>query len=401
VVEDGNLWERHWRGDLGRWAWEDHGRPGGVKLKTAPGAAMMDEKLFVGGEDGHLYERHWRSDLGRWAWQDHGKPPGTDVATAPGAAMMNSKLFVGTDNRHLFERSWTGTEWVWVDHGTAFHDQSAHVIGASGTTPKLTVAVMGDGFDEDDMDDYRDHVANKVVPAFNNAPLSNHLDKVRLIRIDVVSPVSGVTTRDYDEHGTDTDNSDDTLTSENFKFSRLGFISTGIWSHCWIERDARTQPRITSILSRFAPDATNVIVLVNDSRQGGCNSGNVASFTISEDSDTISHEMGHNLFQLGDEYNEGTRDAGGAARGEANLTGTVTPLKWQALVTAGAPIPTDPNNLPGGWNNESSVGAFEGGGGNFSTGIFRPVLRCKMNQNHPPWCPVCSQRVEVVMGAFP
>ena len=384
VTEDGDLWERNWRGDLGRWAWQDHGRPGGVALSTAPGAAMMDQKLFVGGSDGHLYERQWRSDLGRWAWQDHGNPPGTSVATTPGAAMLNSKLFVGTSNSHLFERSWTGTEWKWVDHGTAYHDQSAHIIGAPGSDPKLTVAVMGDGYAA-----FRD-----------NAPLSDHLDKVRLVRIDVVSPVSGVTTRDYDEHGTSDTSSDDTLSSENFKFSRLGFISTGIWSHCWIERSDRTVTIINNILGRFAPDVTNTIVLVNDQREGGCSSGNVAAFTASEDSDTISHEMGHNLFQLGDEYHEGNGDAGGVAQGAANLSGTVDPLKWSALVAAGTPLPTDPGALPGGWDNNTSVGAFEGGGGNFSTGIFHPVVSCKMNSNHPPWCPVCAQRVNQVMGAF-
>lgn len=401
VTEDGDLWERNWRGDLGRWAWQDHGRPGGVALSTAPGAAMMDQKLFVGGSDGHLYERQWRSDLGRWAWQDHGNPPGTSVATTPGAAMLNSKLFVGASNSHLFERNWTGTEWKWVDHGTAFHDQSAHIIGAPGSDPKLTVAVMGDGYAESDMDDYKNHVRDRVLAAFrDNAPLSDHLDKVRLVRIDVVSPVSGVTTRDYDEHGTSDTSADDTLTSENFRFSRLGFISTGIWSHCWIERSDRTVTIINNILSRFAPDVTNTIVLVNDQREGGCSSGNVAAFTASEDSDTISHEMGHNLFALGDEYHEGNGDAGGAARGEANLSGTVDPLKWSALVAAGTPLPTDPGALPGGWNNNTSVGAFEGGGGNFSTGIFHPVISCKMNSNHPPWCPVCAQRVNQVMGAF-
>jgi hypothetical protein len=52
-----------WRGDLGRWAWEDHGRPESRRIVTAPGAAMMNEKLFVVTEDGNLWERHWRGNL--------------------------------------------------------------------------------------------------------------------------------------------------------------------------------------------------------------------------------------------------------------------------------------------------------------------------------------------------
>jgi hypothetical protein len=402
VTDTGNLWERHWRNDLGRWAWQDHGRPDNERLVTSPGAAMMDEKLFVGGANGNLYERHWRNDLGRWAWEDHGRPPGTQVATAPGAAMMNSKLFVGTSNSHLFERTWTGSEWAWVDHGTAFHDQSAHIIGRPGSDPKMTIAVMGDGYAERDMDDYRNTVEDKVLEAFQLGELGENHDKIRLIRIDVASPVTGVTEFDYDERSTP-EVGDDVLVSSNFRFSRLGYISTGIWSHCWLETSPRTNPRIDSIRQRFAPAATNVIVLVNTSEPGGCNRSNIAAFSKSEGSVTIAHELGHNLFDLGDEYNNDDQDFTGIAT-EVNLTeepASWNLLKWRDLVATGTPLPTDSGALPGGWDNESSVGAFEGGGADFATGIFRPVLRCRMNQNSPPWCPVCAREIERIFGAFP
>ena len=400
VTDDGTLWERHWRADLGRWAWEDHGRPGNQRIVQAPGAAMLNEKLFVVTDQGNLWERHWRADLGRWAWEDHGRPPGTRAATAPGAAMMDSKLFIGADNAHLFERFWTGTGWTWVDHGTAFHDQSAHVIGAPGPEPALSIVVMGDGYAEPDMNDYRRLVQDKVLAAFGLNQLGAHRSQVRLVRVDVVSPVTGVTERVYDERGTPGDASDDTLVSENFRFSRLGFVGTGLWSHCWIETSDRTGPLITSLRRRFAPEATNVVVLVNSGTSGGCNRGDLAAFTRGESSMVIAHELGHNLFALGDEYNNDNLN-NTAVRGEANLTeqpATWAGLKWSALVTAGAPLPTDPGNLPAGWNNNTSVGAFEGGGARFATGIFRPVLSCRMNQNNPPWCPVCGQEIDRIFG---
>lgn len=404
VTEPGNLWELHWRPDLGRWAWENHGRPGGVALADAPGAAMMDSKLFVRGSDGNLYERHWRPDLNRWAWQDHGSPPGTQVATSPGAAMMSSKLFVGTSNRHLFERTWTGTEWKWVDHGTAFHDTAQHVIGAPGPEPKFNIVVMGDGYAEDDMESYRAHVNDRVLRAFGMDQLGAARAGIRLVRVDLVSPVSGVTTRDYDERGTTGDASDDVLLSENFRFSRLGLVSTGIWSHCWIEGTDRTGPRLTSLRARFAPEATRVIILVNDDRFGGCNGGDTATFTRVVDAGVIAHELGHNMFALGDEYNNDTRAfPAGQTVGNVNLSERPADwnmLKWRDLVAAGAPLPTDPAALPGGWNRNTSVGAFEGGGGGFATGIFRPVLECRMNQNSPPWCPVCAREIARIMEPF-
>ena len=402
VTDDGNLRERNWRSDLSRWVWEDHGRPGNQRITQAPGAAMLNEKLFVVTETGNLWERQWRSDLGQWAWEDHGRPADARAASAPGAAMMDSKLFLGGDNAHLFERAWTGESWTWVDHGTAFHDRSAHVIGAPGDGPAITVAVMGDGFAEPDMADYHNHVQDKVVAAFGMDQLGSHRNRVRVIRIDVVSPVTGVTERRYDEHGTTDTAADDTLLSEDFKFSRLGFIGTGLWSHCWIETSARTDPRLRSIWRRFAPEATRVIVLVNSTTNGGCNRGDIASFTRAERAQTVAHELGHNLFALGDEYNNATLAFTGVAP-QANLSEvppTWDALKWRDLVADGTPLPTDPGAVPAGWNDNTSVGAFPGGAGNFASGIFHPVRRCRMNQNDPPWCPVCGREIDRIFGGL-
>jgi hypothetical protein len=62
-----DLYERWWDGD--GWTWFNHGRPEGVPVTGHPGAAMMNEKLFVAVNDGRLFERHWRADLGQWVWK--------------------------------------------------------------------------------------------------------------------------------------------------------------------------------------------------------------------------------------------------------------------------------------------------------------------------------------------
>ncbi|HYC92334.1 MAG TPA: M64 family metallopeptidase [Thermoanaerobaculia bacterium] len=159
---------------------------------------------------------------------------------------------------------------------------------------------------------------------------------------------------------------------------------------------------VQNIARRFAPAATQYVVLLNNGRPGGCRRSGIALFTRRESSQVIAHELGHDLFSLGDEYNNDTQN-NTFVRGEPNLTETLADwntLKWRDLVGAGTMIPTDRNTLPGGWNNNLSVGAFEGGGGNFSTGIFRPVVECRMNQNNPPWCPVCGRQINTVLGAF-
>ncbi|MFH8249425.1 M64 family metallopeptidase [Microbacterium sp. B2969] len=402
TTKPGNVWERHWRSDLGRWAWEDHGRPGNQKVIAAPGAAMLNEKFFVTTDNGNVWERHFRSDLGRWAWEDHGRPTDTRAATEPGAAMMDSKFFVGAQNSHLFERVWTGEEWKWVDHGTAFHDTSQHVIGSPDTEPAIVIAIMGDGFDESSMDEYRRIVDDQVAAAFRLDQFGDHADRLQVIRIDVASPVTGVWEQTWDEAGTIATTADDTVLSETFRPSRLGMISTEVWARCWIVPSTFTTPRIDSIRNRFAPAATNTVVVVNSGKFGGCNRGAMAAFTKTSSRFVIAHEMGHNLFGLGDEYHNGTAAFTGTT-GQPNLSempATWTALKWHDLVEAATPLPTDAGAPPAGWNNRTSVGAFEGGGGNFATGIFRPVLECRMNQNDPPWCPVCAREIDRVFGAL-
>ena len=223
---------------------------------------MMDRKLFVGAANGHMFERYW--DDTQWVWVDHGTPPGTAVVTAPGAPMMNSKLFVGASNGHMFERYWDGTQWVWADHGTALHDQAQHVDGAPGTDPKLTIAIMGDGYAEEDMPGYLNQVDNQVLVALRSDQLATHQDALRIIRIDLVSVESGARERRY--------NSDGTIRSDVFRFSRLGVIPNNDWDRCWFDHSDFTDARIEKVRRRFAPDADHVVVLVKSNTWGGCSS---------------------------------------------------------------------------------------------------------------------------------
>jgi hypothetical protein len=99
-----DLYERFWDGT--EWIWVSHGRPEGTRTRGSPGAAMLNEKLFIILEDGALWERQWRTDLGRWVWANHGRPANVRIAYGPGAAMMNQKLFVVTEEGDLWERQW-------------------------------------------------------------------------------------------------------------------------------------------------------------------------------------------------------------------------------------------------------------------------------------------------------
>lgn len=394
-ASDGRLFERYWNGSA--WVWVDHGRPPGTTVATDPGAAMMNAKLFVGGANGHLLERYWNGSA--WVWVDHGAPPGTAVATAPGAAMMSSKLFVGARNGHLFERYWNGSAWQWVDHGTARQDSSQHVIGAPGTSPKLEIAILGDGYAEADLNAYQTDVDNLVLSALRRDQFAGQQNRMRVVRIDVLSVESGVTERRY--------NADGTLQSETYRQSRLGTMPNASWDRGWFDLSPFTAARVEKLRRRFAPAARHVVVLANSGTYGGVVGPSgvpIGLFTRGGGWELIAHEFGHELFQLGDEYlTSGKTDAFTGAAGQANLSeqpASWAALKWSALVAAGTPLPTSAGSLPAGWNRRTSVGAFEGAGGRFATGLFRPVLECRMNQNDPPWCPVCAGKITADLSVF-
>jgi hypothetical protein len=358
---------------------------------------MMDSKLFVSTNDGRLFERFWNG--AQWMWVDHGRPPGCGVATPPGAAMMNSKLFVGTDNHHLFERYWNGTTWQWVDHGVARQDSSQHVLGAPGSSPKLEIAVMGDGFSEADLPAYDQQVSNLVLAALGRDALAGEQARFRVVRVDVLSVESGVTERRY--------NGDGTLRSESYRNSRLGTVPNDNWDRGWFDLSAFTGARVEKLRQRFAPSARHVIVLANSGTYGGVNNPgglSIALFTRAGGADLVAHELGHRLFDLDDEYlTAGKSDAFTGTSNRANTTelpAAWASIKWSAQLAPMAPLPTDSNNLPGGWNNQSSVGAFEGAGGRFKTGLFRPVIECRMNTNAPPWCPVCAAKIADDLSVF-
>jgi hypothetical protein len=86
-------------------------------MPTSPDCAMIDQKLFVTRTTQpwpDLFERWWDNDRSspEWIWVDHQRPESVQVATAPGAAMMDQKAFVGVADGRLFENFWNGMAWV-------------------------------------------------------------------------------------------------------------------------------------------------------------------------------------------------------------------------------------------------------------------------------------------------
>ena len=90
---------------------------------------------------------------------------------------------------------------------------------------------------------------------FGNDYFYEDASAFNVYRINLISNDSGVSQRVYDERGTPSDASDDTIVSTTLRDTALGYIYSGSWAHCWLEGGANTG------------------TLVNDALERGCRTG--------------------------------------------------------------------------------------------------------------------------------
>jgi hypothetical protein len=129
--------------------------------------------------------------------------------------------------------------------------------------------------------------------------------------------------------------------------------------------------------ARLAPDVEGrIIVLVNDTRYGGCGGTYSVSYTGSSGPEVQAHEFGHSFGGLADEYDYGASGTyTGPEPSQANITADPTAMaKW--------PL----------WIGTNGVGAFQGAG-YYLTGLWRPKLDCLMRSLNVALCEVCNEQL--------
>lgn len=115
-----------------------------------------------------------------------------------------------------------------------------------------------------------------------------------------------------------------------------------------------------------------ILVMVNDSRYGGCASTFAVSYNGASMNEVQIHEMGHSVGGLADEYWYTGQNYSGPEVGEPNATIGSTGAKWSA------------------WLGSNGIGAFQGC--RYSeTGLYRPFDNCLMRSLGRPLCSVCSE----------
>src|SRR5712691_9284487 len=139
---------------------------------------------------------------------------------------------------------------------------------------KKVIAVLGDGYATADQAKFNRDVQTLVVDGvLNHDFFQEDNNAFNVYRLNLVSVDSGVSTRVYDEHGTPTDASDDTIVSTTIRDTALGYIFSGSWAHCWLEPGANTGTLVQNALNTWVPDHDLVLIILNDTRYGGCGGG--------------------------------------------------------------------------------------------------------------------------------
>lgn len=122
-----------------------------------------------------------------------------------------------------------------------------------------------------------------------------------------------------------------------------------------------------------------VMVVVNDTRYGGCAGTFAVTYNGSQMTNVQVHEFGHSFARLADEYQYNGQTYTGGEPAQKNITKDPTgATKWQQ------------------WLGYNGVAAFEGAGYN-QFGLYRPKIDCMMRSLGRPMCEICAEQA-VILG---
>jgi hypothetical protein len=294
-------------------------------------------------------------------------------------------------------------------------DSVTQILNSGPPGTKKNIAVLGDGFAAGDQTTYNNKVKELLLDGvFGHDYFYEDAQAFNIFRVNLISNDSGVSQRVYDEKGTPADGSDDTIVSTTLKDTALGYIFSGSWAHCWLEGGANTATLVQNALNTWVPDYDLVLIILNEPGFGGCGGGGFQIVTLGSSWSVMAHEFGHGTGGLADEYCQPGTHPGGEP-GEVNVTANTNrnTLKWRQFVNPATPVPSGINPTAGtgictgwnqgpqppGWSSDQNVGLFEGAKYR-DTGLYRPVINCRMRGNSPPYCPVCYTQLKTLMHPF-
>lgn len=251
----------------------------------------------------------------------------------------------------------------------ATHAQTLTLIRSSAPPERrINFVVLSEGYTTSQLATFRTDATNIVNAILNAPPFSLYRSCFNAYAISVASNESG---SDHADQGT-------------FRDTYFSTFYTGTGNPKFIDIPAAGLARVNSLLASLMPQCDVPIVLVNDLLTGGSGGAVLICNKLGAEP-IVTHELGHTLAGLGDEYE--TPFPGHISVEEPNTTQQTNRnlIKWKAWIDASTPVPTPANGL-----YDNYVGLFQGA--NYqSTGWYRPKATCRMRDLNEDFCEVCKE----------
>lgn len=271
------------------------------------------------------------------------------------------------------------------------------------------IVVIGDGYTIDQENDFDNDVkaligdmdnAYSTSGLFKNDIFNKYKDVFSAFSLFVPSKDEGITT------------------SFRTKDTALGIIHTGEWGRCYLEEykpvnstlppiqlspafsDTRsTDERLQQLLMahNLLPYHYLLIIANYPNDDAGCSRGNRIYITKAVSWELLSHEFGHAIGNLYDEYwNNPSIYSGQGIINARNCSIYRDNLPWKQFLTSGVSIPTI---LQDGDDPSGLIGAFKGCNYH-SDNIYRPSFMCRMRNPKEEFCPVCVRLLEEDLSSY-
>jgi hypothetical protein len=246
------------------------------------------------------------------------------------------------------------------------------------TSNRLNIVVLSEGYTSSQLADFLVDATNAVNTLLAHPPYQEYRNYVNAFAIKVASSQSG---SDHPAYG---------ITNDTYFNSSYDLLSDYFLT---IPAGTNGQGKVDALLQAFLPQYHLSILLVNDYTQGGSDGfdrtaiasiGAVAAEAPPAPPGIMTHETGHVLANLGDEYT--SPYPGFPDTEEPNTTRTTnrSDIKWKAWIAPSTLVPT-PDSY-----GDGVVGLFQGAHYH-TTGWYRPQLNCAMGSSGVPFCAVCSE----------
>jgi len=271
----------------------------------------------------------------------------------------------------------------------AFSQASLTTILTNGpVSNRLNVVVLSEGYTSAQLGTFLSQATNLTSALFSQPPFQEYQRYFNAFAISVPSYQSG---SDHPNGPTFRD------TYFNSTYDSLSDYIITIPPNSADTNYSHGQGKIDSLLQTFMPNCQLPVLLVNDLTPGGSDGFGKTAITYQgiSSSQILSHESGHVLANLGDEYT--VPFPGFPDTEEPNTTRETRPdfIKWKAWIdTNSTPIPTPPTA-----QYSSVIGLFQGAHYHV-TNWYRPKLNCTMNSPDAPFCDVCSEALVLAIYKF-